>query len=167
MDGRVETKEEGKPALSWRARLGMSLGLHSGRVSATPEVESTAQQPTAEHSARRNSNVDLPLAYVPQFETHERRVNNEECPSASSEPALTVPLSLPPQIPHSRSTVSCRSMISQVLPNTEKKFRTLFTVWDTRLSMKLFGSQNGIKKEEERRKNCKHLIIHPCSKFRY
>ena len=45
-------------------------------------------------------------------------------------------------------------------------FKGLFHVWDNQFAMKLFGSRNGIKKEEERLKNCHHTVIHPCSKIR-
>lgn len=159
-------------ANSWRAKLAKMFEFRSGRVSATPDVENPP--PTVQEASRRassESTVDVPILYAPQFGTREIRVNNEECLGVGSEPnnieiqSINTPLRVPP----SSSAVSGRSVrsaISQMIPNAENRFRTLFTVWDTRLSMKLFGSKNGIRKEEERRKNCKHFIIHPCSKFR-
>lgn len=160
-------------AHSWRAKLTKMFEFRSGRVSATPDVENPP--PIVQEGGRRDSQscdstVDVPILYAPQFGTHVIRVNNEECPRAGSEPNITTQsINTPLRIPPSSSAVSGRSVrsaISQMIPNTENRFRTLFTVWDTRLSMKLFGSKNGIRKEEERRKNCKHFIIHPCSKFR-
>ena len=172
MDEQVET--ERTTALSWRAKLSKLLGIRSSRVSATPDaVENNAESmstATEIQSRRRNSNVDIPVQYVSQFETHEIRVTNEECPRMDTEPAFTLqPDVLQARVPPSTSAVSgrtVRSTMSQIIPNAENKFLTLFRVWDTRLSMKLFGSKNGIRKEEERRMSCKHWIIHPCSKFR-
>lgn len=166
MDEGVDTERMAAP--SWREKLSKLFGIRSGRVSTTPDVENTL--PTVESGRRINSEstvMDVPVQYAPQYDTHELRINNEECPRMSSEPNICNNDAL--RVPPSSSAVSVRSVrstISQAIPNAENKFRTLFTVWDTRLSMKLFGSKNGIRKEEERRKNCKHWIIHPCSKFR-
>ena len=177
MDERVET--ERTTALSWREKLSRVLRIRSNRVSGTPdtvennESMSTVTVPPAAdvdiQFRRRNSNVDFPIEYVRQFETNEIRVTNEECPMTETEPAFTLQPDIGVRIPPSVSAASgrtVRSTMSQIIPNSENRFRTLFRVWDTRLSMKLFGSKNGIRKEEERRKNCKHWIIHPCSKFR-
>ena len=170
MDERGET--ERTTALSWREKLSRVLRIRSNRVSGTPDtMENNESMSTSTDIAfrRRNSNVDFPIEYVPQFETNEIRVTNEECPRMETEPAFTLQPDIQVRIPPSISAVSgrtVRSTMSQIIPNTENRFRTLFRVWDTRLSMKLFGSKNGIRKEEERRKNCKHCIIHPCSKFR-
>lgn len=174
MDEREETGRT--TALSWRENLSRVLRMRSNRVSGTPDAtENNESMSTAtvtpatdvdNQFRRRNSNVDFPIEYVPQFETNEIRVTNEECPRMETEPAFTdIQFRIPPSV-STASGRTVRSTVSQIIPNTENRFRTLFRVWDTRLSMKLFGSQNGIRKEEERRKNCKHWIIHPCSKFR-
>lgn len=175
MDEEDERQKTTVPSL--RERVAKLLGIRSGRVlAAEDDVESAETSKTVADNSRRRgseSTLDVPIMYVPQFDTRELRVNNEECtcPRVNSEPTFIArPLDAPLRVPPSNSAVSGRSVrsaISQVIPNAENKFRTLFTVWDTRLSMKLFGSQNGIRKEEERRKSCKHWIIHPCSKFRY
>ena len=48
-----------------------------------------------------------------------------------------------------------------------KKVKCFFTdVWNTRISMKLFGSRKELEMEEERLQNIEYLVIHPCSKFR-
>lgn len=166
-----EVDTERMSANSWRAKLDKMFEFRSGRVSATPDVENP--QPTVQEARRRpssDSTVDVPILYAPQFGTREIRINNEECPRVGSAPNIgTQSFNTSLRVPLSSSAVSGRSVrsaISQMIPNAENRFRTLFTVWDTRLSMKLFGSKNGIRKEEERRKNCKHFIIHPCSKFR-
>ncbi len=174
MDERVET--ERATAISWRARLSKLLRIRSNRVSGTPDdtenVESMSTvTPAASdiQSTQRKSNVDFPIQYVSQFETNEIRVTNEECTRMDTEPPFILQPDVQTRVPPSSSAVSgrtVRSNVSQIIPNAENKFRTLFRVWDTRLSMKLFGSKNGIRKEEERHKNCKHWIIHPCSKFR-
>ena len=163
MDDRAET--ERTTPLSWREKFSKLLRIRSNRVSVPPDIEKASTTPSAGDSRRRNSTLEVPVQYVPQFDTHETRVNNEECPRMSGEPAFTIQ---PDRagVPPSTSAVSKKSAISQMIPNAEKKFGSLFHVWDTRFSMKLFSSQNGIRKEEERRKNCKHWIIHPCSKFR-
>lgn len=76
-------------------------------------------------------------------------------------------------VPHAKSTMTNKTAISQTqssrsyaIPGVEKKLKSLFHVPDNRVTLKLFGSKNGIQKEEERRKNCRHWVIHPCSKFR-
>lgn len=163
-------------ALSWREKLSNLLRIRSNRVSGTPgpaENGSTIAAPTEDVPSRRPSNVDFPIEYVPQFETNEIRVINEECPRMETEPAFIninpQTLDIQARVPPSTSAVSAwtvRSTMSQMTPNADNKFRSLFRVWDSRLSMKLFGSKNGIRKEEERRMNCKHWIIHPCSMFR-
>lgn len=169
MDERVES--ERTAALSWRTKLSKLLKIRSNRVSTTSENKSTSTvtAPAADiQSMRRKSNVDFPIQYIPQFETNEIRVTNEEC-TMDAEPPFILQPDIQARVPPSISAVSgrtVRSTVSQIVPNAENKFRTLFRVWDTRLSMKLFGSKNGIRKEEERRMNCKHWIIHPCSKFR-
>lgn len=164
-------------ALSWREKLGKLLRIRSNRVSGTPDAAEnniTITAPSDILQSRRPSNVDYPLEYVPQFETNEVRVINEECPRMETEPAFDIlqpDIGLQGRLPPSISAVSTRtvrSTMSHLTPNTDiNRFRSLFQVWDTRLSMKLFGSKNGIRKEEERRMNCKHWIIHPCSMFRY
>ena len=45
--------------------------------------------------------------------------------------------------------------------------RNLFHVWDSRLSLKMFGTKRRIIEEQERQESCTHWVIHPCSKFRY
>lgn len=48
-----------------------------------------------------------------------------------------------------------------------KKVKYFFVnVWDSRIAMKLFGSQKELELEEERLKSIDYLVIHPCSKFR-
>ena len=71
-------------------------------------------------------------------------------------------------VPTCKSAISqCQSTKSHAIPGVERKLlKSLFHVPDNRLTLKLFGSKNEIKKEEERRKNCRHWVIHPCSKFR-
>ena len=64
-----------------------------------------------------------------------------------------------------RSTFTGRSGVSWV----ERKptfFKGLFHVHDNKIALKLFGSKNGIYKEDERLKQCGYCVIHPCSKFR-
>ena len=160
-------------ALSWKEKLSKLLRIRSNRVSESPdtmESASTITTPTADAYSRRPSHVDYPIEYVPEFETNEIRVTNKECPRMETEPAFTLQPDIQLRVPPSVSTASARtvrSTVSQAIsPNADNKFRSLFRVWDTRLSMKLFGSKNGIRKEEERRMNCKHWIIHPCSMFR-
>ena len=166
-----EQEEKETIELSWREKLSKLFGSRSRRVSVANDVESSQNDPerTADNSSqpRQNSTLDVPLLYVPQFDTHELRENNEECPRVNSEPTFAIRPNAPLTVPSSSSAVSGRSIRSALSQVAENRFQTLFTVWDTRHSMKLFGSQNAIKKEEERRKSCKHWIIHPCSKFRY
>ena len=184
MDERVET--ERTMALSWREKLNKFLRIRSNRVSGAPDAAennititapSASDIPQLRMQSRRPSNIDYPLEYIPQFETNEIRPINEECPRVETEPAsdiidilqpdIGVQARLPPSI-STFSTRTVRSTMPHLMPNTDiNRFRNLFQVWDTRLSMKLFGSKNGIRKEEERRMNCKHWIIHPCSMFRY
>lgn len=81
----------------------------------------------------------------------------------------------PPQLSRARlqqtlskahSTMSRRSNWSMMGDYRMNFVRRLFHVSDNRLAMKLFGDRRGIRQEEERLKNCSHLLIHPCSKFR-
>jgi hypothetical protein len=175
MDERAET--ERMAALSWREKLSKLLRIRSNRVSGRPdtaaeESSTTITAPTEDVDiilrSRRQSGVDFPIEYVPQFETSEIRIINEECPGMETEPSffLQPDVHIQARVPPSTSARTVRSTMSQIVPNADNKFRSLFQVWDTRLSMKLFGSKNGIRKEEERRVNCKHFIIHPCSMFR-
>ena len=54
------------------------------------------------------------------------------------------------------------------LKNTfiRRQLWTMLQPTDNRLSMKLFGSTNGIKKEMKRLKAAGFLIVHPCSAFK-
>lgn len=48
-----------------------------------------------------------------------------------------------------------------------KRVRYFFTnVWDSRISMKLFGSRKELELEAERLQTIDYIVIHPCSKFR-
>ncbi|XP_033634131.1 potassium/sodium hyperpolarization-activated cyclic nucleotide-gated channel 2-like [Asterias rubens] len=55
------------------------------------------------------------------------------------------------------------------LKNTfiRRQLWTMLQPTDNRLSMKLFGSTNGIKKEMKRLKAAGFLIVHPCSAFKF
>lgn len=44
--------------------------------------------------------------------------------------------------------------------------RTFFHVPDNKLSLKLFGSQRGVREEQERQEQTAFYVIHPCSIFR-
>ncbi|XP_071964484.1 potassium/sodium hyperpolarization-activated cyclic nucleotide-gated channel 2-like [Antedon mediterranea] len=48
----------------------------------------------------------------------------------------------------------------------KKRIRTMLQPTDNRLSMKLFGSQKGIKMEKKRLQAIGSLVIHPCSNLR-
>ena len=43
----------------------------------------------------------------------------------------------------------------------------IFVVWDSIYSLKILGSRNAIQKEEVRRLQLPHFIIHPCSRVRW
>lgn len=156
-------------ASRWRTRLSRALG--NRRVSAEGSIPSpathAAQMQTSSHATEESSTVDIPLQYYNKQGTGHRIQDNQtegnvpEFARTVSEPVLKERLTV------AMSVRSFRSSASQVLPIVKKKVHGLFHVWDNRLAMKMFGSRNGIQREEERRKNLKHWVIHPCSKFRY
>ena len=157
-------------ASRWRTRLNRAFG--GRRVSAEGSVSCSsthdAQMQAGNHATEESSGVDIPLPYYNKqgikhpFPDNKAEENVPEFAMTVSEPVLKDKLTIA-----AISMKSFRSSASQVFPIVKKKVHGLFHVWDNRLAMKMFGSRNGIQREEERRKNCKHWVIHPCSKFRY
>ena len=48
----------------------------------------------------------------------------------------------------------------------DRLFENLFYVSYNEMSLKVLGSKRKIAEELKRQKDCKNLVIHPCSKFR-
>lgn len=99
--------------------------------------------------------LDIPVGY--QLSNTQFNSDNP-CESANA----------PGQFIQPRRTVdSVNTMISRAsITNRQRIIRSLFHVWDNRLSLKMFGSKRKIREEQERQEKCSAWVIHPCSKFR-
>ena len=147
----MSTEQASSPQVhGWRTRL---LGRPSNRIA--------AEGMSAQKRHSISSSVDIPIQLYSTTNSVSDSHDEVHMPQVSSEPVIADRLKPPPTVPG-----SVRSSRSQVFPIVKNKVNSLFHVWDNRFALKIFGSRNGIMREEERRKNSKHWIIHPCSKFR-
>ncbi len=53
------------------------------------------------------------------------------------------------------------------LTTTTRIRKSLFNVWNNKLTLRLFGTKKKILEEQQRQENISHWVIHPFSKFRY
>ena len=152
----------------WRDRL----RSWKSRVSPAPDGNSdpaTEMQQPAENSklsslaSMASTSVDIPIEYADNREggATYQNIPNVVISRNSSEPAISHG-----KMSVARSAFSARSNLTTLGIERTSFIGSFFQVWDNRLALKLFGSRQGILKEEERLQNCQHRVIHPCSKFR-
>ena len=143
----------------WKSVVGRAFGVSSNRVSDLQAQE----HPDVLSSASETSHaLDVPIHYttqptVPRISDLQARLPPNL--GTSSEPMGWENTA--------RSVYSVRTGASVFgFERRRNLVKSFFHVWDNRLALKLFGSKQGIKKEEERLENCPYRVIHPCSKFR-
>ena len=140
---------------SWKGKL-KAPGLWATKVGFSRE----ATNANVEFKPSATSLVDLPI----QYEAHIKRFSI--CAqSADAPPHL--------EINSVTSSHQCSPHSSSITEEETRRdyrrtlFKDIFHVWDNRLALKLFGGRRAVILEKERQEKCPHLVIHPCSKFRY
>lgn len=126
-------------------------------------AEMNQKRTGAENTLRRkffSSAIEIPLNPI--------TAENTRLPSHfASEPVIThTALNTADVIIDMENTDSTKSSQNGTNHICSGRFAGMFRVWENNFTMKIFGSRNGIKREEQRRQNLKYFIIHPCSKFR-
>lgn len=145
-------------------------------VPATNEVITAAEQAPEVVVVSSSSSlspvlVDMPVEYEEMQDPV--RIQPITADSESAQVSAEIPTvssghfqeSLSVTHPVRRDSLESASKTSR-LNGRQRIARSLFHVWDNRLSMRLFGSKRKIREEQERQENYSHWVIHPCSKFR-
>jgi len=149
----------------WKNRVGRAFGPVSNRVSGLqqhPEIPETVSLASA--TSPGSTNLDVPTQCMQQILPDSRaRVPPQIIGSGTASELV----GWNNTARSAYSAYSARTGASVFGLERRNVIRSLFNIWDNRLALKLYGSKRGIKKEEERLKNCPHWVIHPCSKFRW
>ncbi len=150
------SEEQSTSGAGWRKRL--SQAVAGPKVAAELEEGDDSRR----HTITSTCGVDVPLRCFSTLPRPSVATEIRVVPQLASEPARMSPV----PVPALETTFSVGSF-QRNSRGFKNKFCNLFHVWDNRFTLKVFGSRNGIRREEERRRHCKRFVIHPCSKFRY